>query len=39
MKKVFNCGVGMLIIVSEDYNQQVLDLLDDSYIIGNIKMI
>ena len=37
MKKIFNCGIGMLVFVNEQDSEKVLSLLEDSWIIGKIE--
>ncbi len=36
MYRVFNMGLGMLIVVSKDDEQTILDLLDDAFVVGKI---
>ena len=37
MLRIFNCGIGMLIIVPEISSQKVIDLISDAYILGEVK--
>ncbi len=38
LRKVFNCGIGMMIIVPSIYSDCLLKLLDDSFTVGKIVM-
>lgn len=36
MKNIFNCGIGMIIISAESKSKNILDILSDSFIIGEV---
>ena len=38
LRKVFNCGIGMMIIVPSIYGDCLLKILDGSFMVGNVVM-
>tara|TARA_Y100001970_G_C13505564_1_gene495803 strand:- start:183 stop:497 length:315 start_codon:yes stop_codon:yes gene_type:complete len=37
MRRTFNCGIGMLVIVEPKYSMSILKLIDNSRIVGTVE--